>query len=50
MNITKDDITMKRNYSITHKIGMWAKDKGYDGILAPSARDKSGFNLVILKA
>ena len=37
------------SYDKTHQIGKWAKESGYDGILAPSARDDIGTNLVILK-
>jgi len=36
------------SYSKTSQIGRWAKEKGYDGILAPSARDKGGSNIVQL--
>ncbi len=43
------DLTLNEDYSKTHKIGEWAKRNGYDGILAPSARDKKGSNIVVLK-
>ncbi|WP_024461590.1 hemagglutinin repeat-containing protein [Marinimicrobium sp. LS-A18] len=38
------------SYSVTHTLGKWAKEQGYDGILAPSARDKAGSNIVILNS
>ena len=33
-------------YTETHQIGNWAKANGYDGILAPSARNPTGSNLI----
>ena len=33
-------------YSVTHQVGTWAKAQGYDGILAPSARNPTGTNLI----
>ncbi|MBC3299699.1 RHS domain-containing protein [Pseudomonas sp. SWRI18] len=33
-------------YTETHQIGKWAKTNGYDGILAPSARNPTGSNLI----
>lgn len=33
-------------YTQTHQIGSWAKANGYDGILAPSARNPTGSNLI----
>jgi len=35
-------------YAITHQVGSWAKAQGYDGILAPSARNPTGTNLISL--
>ena len=52
IGVTKKDITstdLKTKYIKTHKIGEWAKKHGYDGILAPSARNLGGSNIVILK-
>ena len=34
------------SYDVTHKLGDWAIDNGYDGILAPSARNATGSNLI----
>jgi RHS-family protein len=31
---------------VTHKLGDWAIENGYDGILAPSARNATGTNLI----
>nr|WP_232472031.1 RES family NAD+ phosphorylase [Vibrio gazogenes] len=49
LNVTLEDITNGSDYSKTQAIGKWAKEHGYDGILAPSARDSEGSNIVILK-
>ncbi|WP_353939690.1 RES family NAD+ phosphorylase [Pantoea ananatis] len=37
---------MVQKYEVTHQIGKWAKSQGYDGILAPSARNSTGTNLI----
>ena len=34
------------DYDVTHKLGDWAIENGYDGILAPSARNATGTNLI----
>jgi RES domain-containing protein len=47
LGVSLDDITGE-SYRKTQQIGAWAKEVGYDGILAPSARDKDGSNIVIL--
>jgi len=51
IGVTEKDITQtgKGKYTKTQQIGKWAKEHGYDGILAPSARNPSGSNIVILK-
>ncbi|MFN7206470.1 MAG: RES family NAD+ phosphorylase, partial [Burkholderiales bacterium] len=46
LNISYSQIT-GNSYSITQQIGNWARQNGYDGILAPSARQNGGTNLVI---
>lgn len=46
LNIGIDDISGD-SYTTTHAIGDMARANGYDGILAPSARDPGGKNLVI---
>ena len=49
--ISVDDITSTKPdvmYAKTQKIGEWAKENGYDGILAPSARDNGGSNIIML--
>ncbi len=48
LNLTKEDITSD-SYDITQRLGTWARDNGYDGIIAPSARDKKGTNVIILQ-
>jgi len=52
MGVSLEDITRTEGplkYQNTQKIGKWAKENGYDGILAPSARHNGGANIVILK-
>ena len=46
LNIGLDDISGD-SYTTTHAIGDMARANGYDGILAPSARNPGGKNLVI---
>lgn len=46
LNIGTDDISGD-SYDVTHRIGDWARTSGYDGILAPSARNPGGSNIVI---
>ncbi|MBP8170781.1 MAG: RHS domain-containing protein [Pseudomonas sp.] len=45
LGVSLRDITGSK-YNTTHKIGDWAKNNGYDGILAPSARNPTGANLI----
>ena len=45
LGISLKDIT-GNEYGVTHQIGSWAKSQGYDGILAPSARNPTGSNLI----
>ena len=45
IGVKLEDITGD-SYKITHDVGDWAVSKGYDGILAPSARDVNGLNLI----
>jgi len=47
--VSLKDITQTEGdiYNITHQVGNWAKSMGYDGILAPSARNPTGTNVVI---
>jgi RES domain-containing protein len=46
LGVTLRDIT-GNSYTHTQRIGDWARVNGYDGILAPSARNSSGTNLII---
>jgi RES domain-containing protein/uncharacterized Zn-binding protein involved in type VI secretion len=46
LNVTLGQITGD-SYSTTHQLGTLARTNGYDGILAPSARNPGGTNLVI---
>ncbi|MFS2223464.1 RHS repeat-associated core domain-containing protein [Pantoea sp. B65] len=45
LGVSLKDIT-GNSYDVTHQIGSWAKAQGYDGILAPSARNSTGSNLI----
>jgi RES domain-containing protein len=46
LNVTLDQITSD-DYTITQQLGAFARSNGYDGILAPSAREIGGSNIVI---
>ncbi|NWB88969.1 RHS repeat-associated core domain-containing protein [Pseudomonas gingeri] len=45
LGVSLKDITGSK-YDVTHQVGSWAKANGYDGILAPSARNPTGSNLI----
>ena len=45
LGVSLDDIT-GGTYDVTHKIGNMAAANGYDGIVAPSARNPGGSNLI----
>lgn len=49
LGITIDDLisTGPGQYDTTHKIGKLAEDAGFSGILAPSARNPSGANVIV---
>ncbi|MGX9254474.1 RES family NAD+ phosphorylase [Pantoea ananatis] len=50
LGVSLDDLTRtasgSNKYEVTHQIGKWAKSQGYEGILAPSARNSTGTNLI----
>jgi filamentous hemagglutinin len=51
LGVTKAQITQSSHgvngaYSHTQRIAEWAREQGYNGILAPSAQNKSGTNLI----
>ncbi|AWM15208.1 hypothetical protein DI487_00005 [Flavobacterium sediminis] len=46
LGVSLDDLTSD-SYDITHQIGTYARENGYDGIIAPSARDNGGANVII---
>jgi filamentous hemagglutinin len=50
LGVSLSDITQAEHggsaYSATQRISAWARDQGYQGILAPSAQSSSGGNLV----
>ena len=51
LGVTKAQITQSSHgangaYSHTQRISEWAREQGYNGILAPSAQNKSGTNLI----
>ena len=43
------EITVDGNYSLTHQYADWAREKGFRGIIAPSAQDPSGKNIILFK-
>lgn len=48
LGISLDSIA-GNDYRLTHDIGDWARQNGYQGILAPSARSRAGSNLIIFE-
>jgi RHS repeat-associated protein len=46
LGVRKADLVKSRDYSTTQRLGNWARANGYDGILAPSARNATGSNLI----
>lgn len=51
LGVTKAQITQSSHgangaYTHTQRIAEWAREQGYNGILAPSAQNKSGTNLI----
>lgn len=47
LGISLKDITSD-SYDVTHKLGSYAKENGFEAILAPSARNNGGTNVIIL--
>ena len=41
------DSLIGESYDVTHKIGKYAYDNGYNGIIAPSARADGGVNIIL---
>ena len=48
-NVTLEDIASMDFYDITQPLGDLIKSKGYKGILAPSAQNPGGVNLILFK-
>jgi RES domain-containing protein len=48
LNVTLEQITGD-SYTVTHQLGDLARANGYDGILAPSARNPGGSNLIMFQ-
>jgi RES domain-containing protein len=48
IGVTVKDIT-SNSYEVTQKIGAFAKENGFEGIIAPSARNPGGSNIVVFK-
>jgi RES domain-containing protein len=46
MGVNLEDITGD-SYKVTHRVGDYAKNNGYNGVIAPSARADGGLNLII---
>ena len=49
MGVSLDDLTATGpgQYNVTHEIGRLAEDAGFKAILAPSARNTSGANVIV---
>ncbi|NIE58189.1 MULTISPECIES: RES family NAD+ phosphorylase [unclassified Burkholderia] len=54
LGVTLDQITQSSHggaaYDATQAISNWARDQGYQAILAPSAQNRSGVNLISFKS
>lgn len=48
LGVNLADIT-SNDYTKTHELGRFAKDNGFNAILAPSARNLDGSNLVVFE-
>ncbi len=51
LSVTREQITLSSHgangaYNQTQRIAEWAREQGYNGILAPSAQTRSGTNLI----
>jgi RHS repeat-associated protein len=46
LGVRKADLVKDNDYRKTQALGDWANAHGYDGILAPSARNATGSNLI----
>ncbi|REE05632.1 RES domain-containing protein [Marinoscillum furvescens] len=49
LGVSLDEITSD-SYDVTQQLGNYARENGFDGILAPSARNANGSNMVILNS
>lgn len=47
LGVTLDDLTHPTDYSVTQRVGNWARQSGFEGLLVPSSPDRSGQNLVL---
>lgn len=48
LGVTLEEITGD-SYDLTHKLGDFARQNGYDGMVVPSARNAGGVNIVVFK-
>lgn len=51
LGVTREQITrsshgVSGSYDLTQRIARWARDQGYNAILAPSAQNRTGVNLI----
>lgn len=51
LGVTREQITrsshgVSGSYDLTQRIARWARDQGYNAILAPSAKNRTGVNLI----
>ena len=49
LGITHKQIVEDEDYKLTHALGNLARKHGFEGIIAPSAQDNNGKNLIIFK-
>lgn len=49
LGISLDSI-IGESYDVTHSIGRYAYNNGYNGIIAPSARADGGVNIILFNA
>ena len=49
LGISLDELTVtgQGSYKLTNEIGTLANESGFDGIIAPSARNPSGANVIV---
>ncbi len=52
LGVSLDDLVRTSGddiYDVTHQLGRFAREQGYGGIIAPSARADGGLNLILFE-